>query len=567
MPRFPDFRHCGRIVVVFLLLFGHIAFADERAADYGEAPLPCHGCPAGGPAIAGKTGSPGAKASPKCQCQRTSCCCGHVVDWSKVPQSIRPMPRPGDFPVRPSGLGYYSLFDQVLGIQQSKLPQSGYPPFALMPPSFFDADFRYLESLPYSQRTFEERLKRIPLGDCLTFSTGGQFWTRYMNEHNSRLTEFDNTFTLARARAYADLMYGDRFRIFGEFIWADSFQEDLDPLPIDVNRADLLNLFVDVNLFEFDGKPVFARVGRQELLLGSQRMVSTLDCANTLRTFEGVRLFRTGEKWDTDVFWTNFEPPDADAFDEADGNRNFAGAWATHRPRKGHFLDLYYLYFDNSNAVEQLGIVRAPTEVHTLGTRYIGDRQGLLYEYEVALQFGNQGGRDLLAGAATAGIGRHWQDAPLTPTFWVYYDWASGDSDPDSGDAHTFNQLYPFGHYYMGWIDQVARQNIHDINAHLFLFPRKWLTLWLQYHHFRLDHSADALYNAGGVARRRDATGNSGNHVGDEIDVIVNLHLTRYSDLLIGYSKLFGGGFLEGTAVGNNAADAELFYLNYQRKW
>ncbi len=253
-------------------------------------------------------------ACPNCKCSRMACCCGCCVDWSTVPGSIRSMPRPGDFPIRPSGPGYYSLSNQLHGVCSQKPPKSGYAPFALMPPSFFDADFRYVESLPYSQRSLVEKLKRIPLADCWTFSTGGQVWARFMNEHNSRLTEFDNSYTLGRVRAFGDLMYGDLVRVFGEFIWADSFSEELAPLPIDVNRGDILNLFVDLNLFEYQGKPVYARVGRQELLFGSQRLISTLDWANTRRTFDGARIFRNGKKWDLDLFYTAFVPPVANEF-------------------------------------------------------------------------------------------------------------------------------------------------------------------------------------------------------------------------------------------------------------
>lgn len=477
------------------------------------------------------------------------------------------MPRPGNFPIRYTGPGYYSFCDELTGSYRNKPPQSGYPPLAMMPPSFFDADFRYVESIPYDDRTFVEKLKRMAVTDCLTFSTGGQFWARYMNEYNSRLTETNNSYTLGRVRAFGDLMYGDSVRVFGEYIWADSFSEELAPLPIDVDLGDILNLFVDLNLFELDGKPVFARVGRQELLLGSQRFVSTLDWANTRRTFEGGRLFRRGEKWDVDLFWTAFVPPNPDGFDQADDNREFGGAWATYRPQKGHFSDFYYLFFDNTNNVEQQGIVRAPTEVHTIGTRNTGDNGGYLWDYELALQFGNQNGQDLLAGAATAGVGRNFTSANWSPTLWLYYDYASGDSDPTAGDAHTFNQLYPFGHYYLGWIDQVGRQNIHDANAHLLFYPQPWVTVWLQYHHFWLNHSRDALYNAGGVAIRRDPTGAAGTNVGDEFDIVLNFHLRRYSDILVGYSRLFGGGFLENTSGPTAASDAELFYLMYQQRW
>ena len=48
--------------------------------------------------------------------------------------------------------------------------------------------------------------------------------------------------------------------------------------------------------------------------------------------------------------------------------QNFAGAWLTYRPEKGQAVDFYYLYLDNQNTVVQQGIVRAPDQVHTLGT-------------------------------------------------------------------------------------------------------------------------------------------------------------------------------------------------------
>ena len=109
------------------------------------------------------------------------------------------------------------------------------------------------------------------------------------------------------------------------------------PLPIDVNRGDILNLFLDVNVIDWNGAPVVARVGRQELLFGSQRLISTLDWANTRRTFEGVRTFRRGEKWDLDAFWVQFVLPLADEFDRPEENQDFMGTWATYRPEKGEF--------------------------------------------------------------------------------------------------------------------------------------------------------------------------------------------------------------------------------------
>jgi hypothetical protein len=385
-----------------------------------------------------------------------------------------------------------------------------------------------------------------------------------MNETNSRLTAANNDYTLGRVRAFGDLMYSDSVRLFGEFLWADSFSPDLPPLPIDVDRGDILNLFVDLKIWDGDGHPVYVRGGRQELLLGSQRLISTLDWANTRRTFQGVRAFRRGEQWDADVFWVQPVIPDATSFDQADSEQNFAGAWLTHRAQKGRFLDLYYLYYGNGNTVTQSNIARAPFDLHTLGSRWTGDKDGYLWDVELAMQLGERASSDVVAGMATAGVGRHFKNVWASPTAWLYYDYASGDSDPTSGTSNTFNQQFPFGHYYLGWIDLVGRQNIHDLNAHLYFYPAPWVTMFVQYHRFWLNQSTDALYNAGGVAIRRDATGAAGTDVGHEIDFVANFHLARYTDLLVGYSKLFGGRFLEDTP---GPSDSELLHLMFQQKW
>ena len=149
---------------------------------------------------------------------------------------------------------------------------------------------------------------------------------------------------------------------------------------------------------------------------------------------------------------------------------------------------------------------------------------------------------------------------------WAYYDYASGGG-ATSGTAHTFNQLFPFGHYYLGWADQVGRQNIHDLNFHMWLFPNNWFTTWLQFHSFWLADKTDALYNAGGVAIRRDPTGRAGSHVGEELDMIFNFHLTKHADIITGYSYLWGGDFLKNTAGPKAAVNTSLYYLQWSYRW
>lgn len=520
-------------------------------------------------------------------------------DWAKVPP-VRPMPRLGKFskpPARPGyasirdlladvepeyfpdpGRGYYSLWDQVTGNEREKRAVSPYPPFALMPTSAFDVDFRYLENPDEHESDIFDPLKRIHLGDDWLLSFGGSFWYRYMHETDSRLNAAgkNNDYNLIRTRFHADLWYRDKVRLFAEFIDARSFNSELTPLGIDRNHTDMLNLFADVNLGNINNSPLYMRFGRQELIFGSQRLISTLDWANTRRTFQGIKSFWRNEKWDIDAFWVRPMKTEKGEFDNWDKKRDFFGLWGTYKHDKDHLLDLYFLSLNDSRAINSVkanvssgNVLRGvaaggntmlgDSHVHTLGGRIVGDYNRILYEIEGMYQFGEWSNLDVSAFAVATGVGYDFQ-MPLNPILWLRYDFASGDGDPNDGNVNTFNHLFPFGHYYLGYIDLIGRQNIHDFNAQLTLHPKRWVTVLAQYHRYYLANKRDFLYNAGGVALIGDNTGQSGSHVGDGMDFLINLHLARHHDVLVGYSKLFSGNFIENQRPGVNS---DLFYVQY----
>lgn len=480
---------------------------------------------------------------------------------------VQPLSRAGAFQNPPTGPGAYSLLEALQGKETSGPPKYPYLRYGLMPQSFFDMDWQYLDDPNNTEHDFFDPLKRMRIGDNWMFTTGGSIWNRSMYEHNSRLTKFSNDYDLTRLRVYGDWWYRDTFRFYAEYIGAFVSGQDLIPLPIDDNRNEILNLFIDLKLFEFNGKPAYLRVGRQELLFGSQRLISTLEWANTRRTFQGVRLTHQGETVSADVFWVKPVPVISTKLDNWDQNQDFAGVWTTMHPTKTQAIDVYYLYLNNRNALTQQGIIRQPSVTNTMGSRYMGAENNFLWDFEGAMQLGSVADQNLIAGMATAGLGYHFKDLPWNPTFWAYYDYASGDPSPNHGTAHTFYQLFPFGHYYFGWADQVGRQNIQDFNLHLYTYPTKWLTLWLQYHHFWLAASQDALYNPPGNAIRRDPSGKAGRDVGQEVDFVANFHLSRHADIITGYSYLFGGEFLQKTAKSLGAVDNSMYFLQFNYRW
>lgn len=485
-------------------------------------------------------------------------------DRSKVPP-VTAASRLGSFMLPPTGPGYYSLWDLITGNKREKPPVAPYAPFALLTTPAYDIDFRYLDTAGY-EKDFFDPVKRMDLGNDWLLSFGGNFWYRYTHETDSRLNAAgtNNDFHMLRTRFHADLWYKDKVRLFAEGIDARAFGSELPPLVTDRNHADILNLFTDIKVASVNNGPVYVRVGRQELLYGSQRLVSTLDWVNTRRTFQGVKAFWRTPGWDVDAFWMRPMVIEKGNVDNWDTQQNFYGLWATHRPKPGHLIDLYFLSLDNNRNLSPSNvlagnILQGNSNLHTLGGRFVGNIDNFLYELEGMYQFGQRSNLDVSAFAVASGVGYR-LPLPMNPQAWIRYDFASGDSKSNDGRSNTFNQLFPFGHYYMGFLDRVGRQNIHDINAQFTLHPMPWVTFISQYHRFYLANNTDYLYNAAGLATMRDPTGQSGSHVGDEIDFRANFHVSRHQDVLVGYSKLFSGNYLEKQRPG---ISADLFYVQY----
>ena len=430
---------------------------------------------------------------------------------------------------------------------------------------FYANDFSYLNDPCYDGPAF--------LGDSLKglmggkLDIGGEARMRYHSENNHRrlgLTGNDDNFFLTRYRMFANMRVNEFFRIYGEYLYADSGGETFDNRPIEENRGEIQNLFLDTRLL--DGLTL--RVGRQELLLGAQRLVSPLDWANTRRTFEGYRGTYQGDEWTVDGWFVN--PVNRNAanesrIDDANFDVDFWGVYASKAGTRFGTIDNYYMGLSN----ETLDF-----DYHNLGSRMVGSTDGgLLYEFEGAYQFGsNSDGSDHSAAFLTGGLGRKLSICTgcgeWNPIVWAWYDWASGEEDPTAvarGD-NSFDHFFPLAHKYNGFMDLFGRRNLHDINFQ-FITPilgsKVKLLLW--YHHFFLDQATTPYsvvmspFNAANAAGDRE--------LGQEIDVLFNIAINPRNSALIGYSHFNSGDYYSTTAGVPTSADADFFYFQYQMRF
>jgi len=428
---------------------------------------------------------------------------------------------------------------------------------------FYENDFGYLartEDCPDDPRDPVTRaadsLKQIPLSEKLSLSLGGESRLRYHHEDgigSSRLDGLDNDFLLSRVRTYADLRITDYVRGFVEVIDARQTGTDLPPRGIEVVRGDVLNGFVEAQTSFGEGR-LFARVGRQEMLLGAQRLISPLDWGNTRRSFDGFRSGFEGTDLQVSAWFVN--PREIrDTKSRRNEATDFSGLYATWTGLPGQTFDLYALNLDRDP------VIGPDSNVWTLGTRGKGRAGPLLWEIEGAVQRGDNGGLDVKAFMVTAGIGADLEAAlDLPSTLWFYYDRASGDGDPADGKHRTFDQLFPLAHAYFGAMDLVGRRNIEALSLKWSTRLHPMVRLTATGHDFALAKARDALYNAGGAAIRQDPTGRAGDDVGRELDLALSISPVRWATLQLGYSRFFAGDFIEATNGPGVGGDADFVF-------
>ncbi len=450
-------------------------------------------------------------------------------------------------------------------------------------PLFFTNDFSaYVGQTP---DIFGENFKLMPIAPGATLTAGGQVRYRGHSEDNRLRPQgaTATTYSLFRNRNYLDLKT-EYVRGYVESINAYNANSEIPEVVIDENRWDLLNAFVDLNLYDVAGGQGTLRLGRQEILYGDQHLLSPLDWANTRRNFEGYKYIHEADDWRLDLF--SLTPVnlaagsvggDVQNFDEDDDRKRLWGAWLNRNLSDAASADFYYLYQD----IEDAQVRFADGQRHLVGSRVAGKQairrnplcdngcdsgcdgaQGEVlrtwdYDVQGGYQFGSDNGERVSAGFFNATLGHTWNQATWTPRIAGLFYYGSGDDDANDDQNNTFYTYYPLAHAYWGIIDNLNGQNLLDYSLQASVQPTKKLNVVAAYHLFRKASGDDSLYNVGQVPL---GPLGAGTDIGSEIDVIATYQATQNLNFQAGYAHFFYGDFAENN-LPQAADDGEFFYF------
>ena len=309
---------------------------------------------------------------------------------------------------------------------------------------------------------------------------------------------------------------------------------------------------------------MYARVGRQELNYGSQRLISTNDYANNRPRYDGVKLFYRSSDWDVDLFATRpvifetYEPRlSRDIQPVLLGRVGHVQAEAGDLPR---LLLLEPEQHDHPTSRPAKTVSPRATTSSTIGSRLYG--RATTTDSWLTLK-----------PRASSGGGPIRTSRPRMAD--VYFGWNNKNVAYQSDHLGRLRLLER-------WVRQgqqcTARST--SCSTSVTITPAK-LTILRPAEHTGLQlpgvhlpdevvagraakmhvswgsrATGDALYNyAGAVERAADPTGKAGNYVGTVLSPRVsNFHLTNRQDIFVTYSHFFQGSYIPGRTAGTKMA-------------
>jgi len=403
-------------------------------------------------------------------------------------------------------------------------------------------------------------LKDIPIGPG-RLDIGGDFRLRweYLDNYTIRgyNTGADDDVLLLRTRVGFDYRLGDDAHAYLRFqdarFWLNEWtRKDFAGPCAYQNQVDVLQAFVEWQ--HIGGSPLGFKLGRQKLAYGDKHIYGPGEWGNVGRyAWDAAKITVDTDDVQVDLMYGQRVLNDPVRWDEKHYDYDMVGVYAQVKKLPAR-LDLFYtLHYDDhgtTNGEDGAGDRRT----HTYGFYLDGTCGPWDYGGTLALQNGAWGRDTIRAWGLNARLG-HTFNHPWKPRVGAEFTYGSGDRDPNDGVHGTFDNVFGAVDCFYGRMNLFSWMNLEDYTLMVGVEPAKKCSLWMEYHFFRLAQPDDAWYYCNNRALRRDATGQSGRSLGQEIDLMMKWKLSMNLEVMAGYAHFFPCGFIDDTAGGIAPAD------------
>lgn len=399
-------------------------------------------------------------------------------------------------------------------------------------------------------KTLYQRLKQVKIADLTTLSFGGSVRFQYesfVNEQFEKISDQDNNWFLNRILLHAHLKINNHFEVFTELNNSLIIGKD-EISPVDKDILAVNQLFVKYNFKNYWN----INIGRNNLKLGSGRLVDVREGPNVRRSFDMVQINYNNNKFSAKGFFSTVVKPKIKVFDNdfLKFDETFSGLYTTTNFSQAANIDAYLFYQKDDNVTYNSGT--ANERRSTLGIRHFGTYKTLSYNNELVYQFGSFGKQNIVAWTFSFQLENKTTLFNKSFNIGVKTEIISGDKNSDDNKLSTFDALYPRGAYF-GRVARFGPSNLIDIHPYLNVQLKK-LYLEVDYDVFWRQSKNDGVYNAALLLEYPDT--NNDRFIANQIGAILGYELNNHISIELESNIILPGDFLKKSNKNDN-----LFHL------
>ncbi len=388
------------------------------------------------------------------------------------------------------------------------------------------------------------------------------FWIRFGIEERFRIEHNSGEmYALNRLRLQMVLQPVAWMKVVAQSQDARTFFQQSPLSTSNPNRWDLKLAYAEFGNPETSW--ISVRAGRQ-LINYNNTLIANSEWRNQARSYDAVVTNLHTGVLSLGIFAASVVVPLADGLSHHQQGNNIYGLYgAIDNPIPNSRLEPFVLWrVQPLVAVE--GGASGRQDEKAYGVRFKGQVATRLdYSAEIVLERGTDSSNKISASGFTLGAGYRFSTRTLRPRAFTQFDYASGDSNPTDGRHGTFDTMFPTNHDRLGISDQFGWQNICAARGGITIEPRPRWTITAQLVSLWLANPADGAYNGSGSLIARDRKGQSGTHVGEELDVFTWVELNRHVNFGVGLGHIIPGRFLALQAPGRHF-DTPYLAINFK---
>lgn len=443
---------------------------------------------------------------------------------------------------------YYFYLSILLCCCKSVFAQTGYAFKQLR----YEEDYKFLRA--DSTRNWYRKIKFIHISkdtnSYISFGAEGRFQSFYVhNENWGEASRPSDGYFLNRWLAHSDLHLGNQLRFFVQLQSSLSYSR-VNPSPVDRNPLEIHQAFVDFSTKQDKNAFFLLRIGRQEFLYGSQRLISVREGPNNRQSFDAVKGILRLHNQQLDIFYSYPVVAKSGLFsDNFNRDTKFWGLYyqLNDIPHIKN-MDLYYLGLSKLTAVFNDG--RGKELRHSVGTRLWDTPNNWQYDLEAVYQFGRFEEKSIHAWTASVNAAYQLNQLKTKPKLGLKTELISGDRVYGDDKLQTFNPLFPRGAYF-GLAALIGPVNLVDIHPNLSFSPANRIGINVDYDVFwRLSHN-DGLY-AVNTALIYSGNTTQRNSIGKQLAFDLSYKTSQFLNLTAELTWFEAGPYLKQVGAGHN---------------